>query len=85
MTNEPSQYIDEEPPESESDLIWGLTKIGHAAGGKTAKEMGYLLKHTTLFNGAADFPQKLHRLKEGPAQLGPDGPRARLTTENNRP
>ena len=35
MTNEPSQYIDEEPPESESDLIWGLTKIGHAAGGKT--------------------------------------------------
>jgi len=46
MTNEPAQYIDEEP-----DLVWGLTAIGDLAGGKTPKEMGYLLRHTTIFNG----------------------------------
>ena len=46
MTNEPAQYIDEEP-----DLVWGLTAIGNLAGGKTPKEMGYLLRHTTIFNG----------------------------------
>jgi len=28
-----------------------LTNIGRDAGGKTAKEMGYLLKHTRLFDG----------------------------------
>ena len=52
MTNEPAQYIDEEPPESESgDIIWGLSNIGRAVGGKTAKEMGYLLRHTSIFDG----------------------------------
>jgi hypothetical protein len=46
MTNEPAQYIDEEP-----DLVWGLTAIGRLAGGKTPKEMGYLLRHTSIFDG----------------------------------
>jgi hypothetical protein len=49
MTNQPAQFTDEEPPES--DLIWGLSNIGREAGGKTPKEMGYLLKHTTMFDG----------------------------------
>jgi hypothetical protein len=49
MTNEPAQYIDEEPPEG--DLVWGLSDIGREAGGKTAKEMGYLLRHTSIFAG----------------------------------
>ena len=48
---EPTQYADDVPPESDSDIIWGLGPIGAASGGKTAKEMGYLLKHTTLFDG----------------------------------
>jgi hypothetical protein len=51
MTNNPAQYIDEGPPESESDIVWGLGNIGREAGGKTAKEMGYLLRHTRLFDG----------------------------------
>jgi hypothetical protein len=46
MMNEPAQHIDEEP-----DLVWGLSNIGRLAGGKTAKEMGYLLRHTQLFSG----------------------------------
>jgi hypothetical protein len=50
MTNEPAQYIDEEP-QGESDLVWGLTAIGHLAGNKTPKEMGYLLRHTSIFDG----------------------------------
>ena len=51
MTNQPAQYIDEEPPASESDLVWGLGNIGRESGGKTAKEMGYLLRHTSIFDG----------------------------------
>jgi hypothetical protein len=47
---EPAQYIDDGPPE-EGDLVWGLGNIGREAGGKTAKEMGYLLRHTRLFDG----------------------------------
>jgi hypothetical protein len=45
----PAQYIDEESPEG--DLVWGLRNIGHEAGGKTPKEMGYLLRHTSIFDG----------------------------------
>ena len=56
MTNEPTQHTDEVSPKDEiaweaSDIVWGLTNIGRDAGGKTVKEMGYLLKHTRLFDG----------------------------------
>jgi hypothetical protein len=50
MSNESAQYTDDGPLEA-GDLIWGLGPIGAASGGKTAKEMGYLLKHTKLFDG----------------------------------